>query len=532
MTVSENRIEKSVGKHRLYIFSVTFLAALVICVLCWPTQRPSYRSLAIIGVDQQAEHSASQEAFAARLKEASKDVLTAENLQRILDSVKEMTNAHKQSNLLAGHDLNELRSHLEIGVGKGKKESQYLASVALSGSGTRDELEFVNCVAGQLIESMKTGEPIENQLVIGEIQRQFEVSQARERGLRNVANLIADQNLKKLNVYRSLELQIDQQVHQVPNPAWRAYRDRLQNLLNEQTALKSEQKGEADLVARANLIQVQEEIRFLQSQLTMEPELLTFDVEKESEIIARQKTEPMPESLPAVTEEDYTSTAPDGPTVQKNQFYTQVSEKKKETVPAPAPQPPINSIKRVRLVDHQKMTESQDTIDEINAQIRTLENEQSRLQAALADQKSISQPKSTEVMRLLQPALNAKPLSSGVTRNQFMMILMLSIGFATVITLKAGSIVPGSAFHSAEEVARKLRIAVIGTVPVGSTAAAQSRQSQMIWLKRIVFGCEFTLIGFSIIMLTITIINSDISIAIRENPFVGFMEAVRMIKPW
>lgn len=528
MTVSENRTERSVGKHRLYIFGVTFLAALVISVLCWPTQRPSYRSLAIIGVDQKSEQAANQEAFAARLKEASKDVLTAENLQRILDSVKEMTNVHKQSNLLAGNDLSALRSHLEIGVGKGKKESQYLASVALSGSGTRDELEFVNCVAGQLIESMKTSEPIENQMVIGEIQRQFEVSQARERGLRNVANLIADQNLKKLNVYSSLELQIDQQVHKVPNPAWRAYRDRLQILLKEQTALKSAQQGQTDVIAQANLIQVQEEIRFLQSQLTMEPELLIFNVEQEREIIARHKNESKSESLPAVTEEDYSSQAPDGPAVQKNRFYTQALEKQVE----PAPQAPINSIKRVRLVDHQKKTESQDTIDEINAQIRMLENEQSRLQTTLADQKAVSQPKSTEVMRLLQPALNAKPLSSGVTRNQMMMILMLSLGFASLITLKAGSIVPGSAFHSAEEVARKLRIAVVGTVPVGNTAAGKSRQSQMAWLKRIVFGCEFTLIGFSIIMLTLTIINSDISIAIRENPFVGVMEAVRMIKPW
>ena len=223
-----------------------------------------------------------------------------------------------------------------------------------------------------------------------------------------------------------------------------------------------------------------------------------------------------------MTEEDYSSDATDGPAIRKNRFYTTEPEQ----------QTPVSATKRVRLVDHQKLAETNDTIDEINARIRMLENEQSRLQTTLADQKAVTQPKSTEVMRLAQPALKAKPLGSGVTRNQLMIMLMISIGFASLITLRSGSIAAGTAFQSAEEVARKLRIAVIGTVPMGNTAAGKSRQSQLAWLKRIIFGCEFTLIGFSIIMLTLTIINSDISLAIRENPFVGVMEAVRLIKPW
>ena len=515
--------DKPANKHRLYIFGVTFLAALVIALICWPTKRPSYRSAAIIAVDQPVDLTNDQEMFAVRLKETIKDVLSTQNLQPILASIKETTDTHKQSSLLAGADLEKLRSHLEIGVGKGNKQSQQLASVALTGNGTRDEVEFVNCLAGQLIESLKTFEPVDNRFAIEEIQRQFEISQARQRGLRNAANLIADQNVKKLNVFKTLELELDEPVHQVSNPAWQAYRERLEVLGREESALKAGQNEESEVGAEANLIQIREEVRFLKSQFALEPEILTFNLEQQSEVNSLQDTKSPVESLPAVTEEDYSSDAADGPKIQKNRFYA--------TEPA-APQPTVSSTRRVKLVDHQKVSDSHDTVGEINAQIRMLENEQSRLQTALADQKSQPQPKSTELMRLAQPALKAKPLGSGVTRNQLMMMLMISLGFASLITLKAGSIAAGTAFHSAEEVARKLHIAVVGIVPVGNSVAGQSRQKQMTWLKRIIFGCEFTLIGFSIIMLALTIINSDISVAIRENPFVGVMEAVRLIKPW
>jgi hypothetical protein len=517
--MSKQELNSSAASTRsrlVHIFAVTGLAAFVTAIVLWPMPRPTYRTQAIIAVEREDGQAINVRELTSRLRVASKQTLAMGTVRQVCSQLELSSNQRNWTDA----DLEKLRSAIQLGVGKSDRKSRSLVSISSTGSGAKTDVELVNCLANQLVESLKSQHLHAARITdLSELRSQIQLSQARSEGLQDAASLIAVQQANKLDAVKNIKVNTEYPGPQeIANPAWAAIRERLEVItsLNHELHNQSQHTNSFSRLLEAS--RLTEEFRSLNAHLQHEPRSILFHVEKS----IRESTANSDNKKSEFARTGYETGTADSLLVNRNEFYGE-----KQAADAAGSVVEYN----LRLVDHQQAVSVKDSINEIQTQIQTEESRRARLQATV-DQASEAPIDTPEVVRLMQPATRSMPTSAGVSVSQIVAMLLLSIAFGGVITWNANSIAAGTVFATAEEVSRKLGLSVLAAVSVDGEKSPLAAIKRGSVVKRIVLVCEISLVVFAVVMISLTLVHSDLATSMRENPLAGLMEAIRWIKPW
>ena len=374
-----------------------------------------------------------------------------------------------KSPLIKNSQVDTIQSSLKVGLGTSKTKGQ-LISLALTGSGTTDEQQLVNILGNQfVIELQKEITQRDFLYSANSISLQLDQIKAQKTALKNYRDVLAA--AQKQSEQPQL---ITNEQQEIANPTWVTFNRRLTTLRAEKAQLDAKQIRSSD----AESLRVKYETQIVQNILKQTPNRISLN----------------------------------------NVAKTESSD-------------PNRSM--VRLVSNEQVLATNGTIAKIDGRVSQYEDEQENLIAQLKDKYLDSARASAlKVVRVVEPAINSKPIGGSFGQSDLSILLLLSLVVASVFSWQCDSTVMANYFTTPEEVARRLGIPMLGSVSHSSENDENARGFRRGLLRKLIRVGEFAIIGIAFAIFVVAVSQSDLARVLRENPVTGAMEAFRAIRFW
>lgn len=425
-----------------------------------------------------------------------------------------------RSPVLNSMDPETIRKAIHIQGRPGENANSIEYRLSLVGDGTEDEIEFVNAIVGRINSQLNFKVTRDNREgVIQELTGQFrEFHDERMRQISGQLETVIGQLATSSNDLKIA--QSDLQTITVPagtgnNIMARPTKDRLQTLQSEKARLIRE-NGFNEYHPR--IAAIRKEIESLSNS----PEELAAPTDRSSSFKTAQEM---------ASDNTSFSVNPNGSAVVKNQFAGSVQENGVPSVNASAKSTilaaPIKDIaKSIELIDlersRQVLADTQESLDDTAAVDLMVD----RLGERAVDGLQVRSPINLADFELARRSI---PIGGAPTTNQFLILMLISGVFGTVVALNYDPAVKRRPFKSVEQLQRRLNMPVIGVLR-NRVTETRFPLNKLLAHKSLRI-CEWTLLALGVLLILAALANSEVAAAFIENPFHGITRTIWIISP-
>ncbi len=493
------------GGMKLYAWIVTTSTLLLLGLLLWPLSVDSFRSTARFQLSYRTDSGLEKATLNRQVVAALREQTSPEQLAGLISGLK----SRVTSSLLRSSDAEQLQQAISIRVRLGESANSVDYQIVLEGSGSQDELEFLNTLVVKINDYLDTRLNQNNAIrVVDQLTDDF--SKYHSGVVSQMATQVNDV-MQRIETVRN-DIQIissDLSSYQPGTPATASRRPlgRIQESgsRDELARLVSEKR---DLLARPGMTPYHWQVTALQKQI-----------------------ENIRNAQPQSPAGGGGFQVPDGSQggLVKNQF---ASGSRSQGEQDGAVSAPLFDASLTRIMDGIRMINLQGPQRELASLGRQMEDSGENAQT-LAGRLNRSAKSSLIVhspvsLNDFQRAASSQPVGGVPTGSNFLWLVVVSGLIGGVVALNFDPALKIRRFRTIAQMQNKLGLPVIGMVRSIQTMR-QPRSIKRQSAASIVKFCEWTLLGIGVLLLVAAILNSHVAAAFLENPFHGITRTVWML---
>lgn len=497
------------GHGRIYAAAIVASAVFLLAMLVWPLTVGKFQTSTRFEVSYEAASGLDKSRLNQLVVTSLRDAMRVE---AVADSIRNLERkARLKSALLRNPDIHTLSSAIRVNWREGENANSIDYEVSMIGSGTPDEIDFLNDLVvrinqelGSRIAGEQTAEAISG--FSEEVARYYDGT--------------VEQFAQQVNSVMQRVESARHELAEVRDNLSDAAQDSLASAEPSENA--SHDDGDAEL---RKLLDTRNEMLTARGLTQYHPEVTA--VQKKIEEIQSERTQGSPSQLflaptnPAATvvrNRFVERPAPDNPVPAANASHSRMAGSRQPAI--------AEVLKGIEKIDLSGPAEQLGALEEQIAGTRATANEiVSRVQQrALAHSDTRAPVKVVDIVK----AVASTPIGGTPQGRDWLWLMSIAglSGLAVAINYDPARNI--RRFRSAQHLELVLGLPVLGTVQ-SRTGSVQSLPLFKWLAARAVRLCEWTLLGGAILLLIAAMINSQIASAFLENPFHAVTNTVWML---
>ena len=489
------------GGMKLYAWIVTTSTLLLVGLLLWPMSVNTFRSTARFQVSYRPDSGLEKSSISRKVVAALRDQTSPANINDLLQHL----DTRITSPLLTSADVERLREAISIRGRLGDSANSVDYQIVLQGSGSADEIEFLNTLVIRVNAALD--------------------AQLNESNAREVIDRLTGQFTRW---HAEVVQQMAGQVDDVLNSLETARND-IQIITNDLTGYQQVQAGSGSRspLGRADRNDDASQLQLLKSEkerLLSQPGMTPFH----AEVTAVQ------EQIERLQNSGTTSSGGGGSfqvpgnsqgKIIQNQFAPGIQSGQRRESPTfdSSLTRIVDGIRMVNLeVPGRKLSELRTQIGESHSNAETLAGRMG--QAARNDLDVVSPLTLTDFQR----AASSAPVGGVPTGQNFLWLGIFAGLIGAAVAMNFDPSLKKRKFRSLAQMQNKLGLPVVGMVRSIQTIR-QPRSIRRQTATSMVKFCEWTLLGIGVLLVVAALLNSQVAGAFLENPFHGITRTVWML---
>lgn len=476
---SQNEARNKAGtRYRAYVFAIVTTTVVLLALLLWPLSVDQFQASTEVRLSidpTMLDGNSANQMIAQAVVRNTKD----ERLSQLLSEVR--GKVATTSKFLNESQSNQIRDAIKVGTRSDKKSNGIELQLSFVGSGTQDEIEFVNRLANAVAADVSLARSTAH------------VDQALSQWKSNLVGQLQQQGQALMDANQLLKGQLVTAINN-GTPS-----------VNEQIVPGNQ--GPNDEISSITL----------QQQISQ----LYIEIEKQKSDNFWDDTHPT--------------------IVQMNQQVRQLREQLNQSYQSGSSTRIKNPFMNASMSNQLDAATNSASIGELETSLQILEqinrevvlNAQTQIDSVEKFHNELSSLTSrSELIRLdkIMLASSADPIGGAPNSQQLLFIFLMAIGLGSVFAWQIDPMSRTQRIRSAEHAESVLGVPTIGVL-TSTESLNQHNESKQRWFSMLFKGFEYILLFLVVALVIATLVNSEIFAALMSNPFQAISKVIWMLTP-